>query len=458
MPGPEEVVRNQWEKLADGSVDFLTFVVVVIVAYFVGRFLRWGYDRTKRQKVPTSRQILMGKTFILIAVAAGLAVGLTQVYRVDLLAVFTTLGILSIALGFGLQNTVANLAAGVGLSLDKPFDVGDRIQVGQTWGDVESIGLRSTRIVTTSGQHVVIPNAILDTQEVWNNTLGPRSHLRLELAIGISYESSIPLAESLMLAAARRDKDVMAYPEPVVRARGFGDNSVDLELRAWLDRASQRPAVMDRLVRRIKESFDAEGVHFPFPQRTISRLEDIGKPAPTPEYLAGDASTRPTILVCTRGPDAARALAPKVVAFVDAVEARLVVLNVRPKHQAMQETDAQQAIGHYIEEAARVGVPAKGRMEVGDLSDHVTRIAREEGARLVLFGKSGRLGFGSRWLHREIEQTKRGCPAPVLEFDADRGVSDAFTEEWHDRLHPPAEEDAQPEEPHEEPEPEEDQA
>ena len=66
---------------------FALAIVVVIVAYFVGRFLRWGYDRTKRQKVPTSRQILMGKTFILIAVAAGLAVGLTQVYRVDLLAV-----------------------------------------------------------------------------------------------------------------------------------------------------------------------------------------------------------------------------------------------------------------------------------------------------------------------------------------------------------------------------------
>lgn len=450
VPGGEGwFSRIDLTPFIDGFLQLAAFILVLVAAFFVGRMGRALYDRFHRGKQPTSRQLLVGKTIVLVAVVLAVAVGLTYVYDVDLLALVTTLGILSIALGFGLQNTVANMAAGVGLSLDKPFDVGDRIQVGETWGDVESIGLRSTTIVTTGGQHVVIPNAMLDTREVWNSTHGPRSHLRLELPVGISYDSSLELAEYLMLQVARRNDNLLAYPNPVVRARRFGDNQVDLELRVWLKRAIQRPMVVDQLVRGIKHAFDSEGVHFPFPQRTISYLKDLDPPAKAPDFLAGEASTKPTVLVCTRGSAGARMMADRVVEFVDLLGARLVVVNVRAPHLALEDHDAQAAINHYLMRSETVKVPAKGRMEVGDLSDTITRVARDEGARLIIFGRSHRLGFSARWLHREIDELRRADVAPVLELDTDRVTDEDFVAHWRQVVNPPPpdepEEDQRPE-------------
>lgn len=439
-PGPE----NGFEvaRLVEVLGEILVFVAIVAVGFAVGATARFLYTRF-RKGLPTSGQILMGKTFVVVAVAVAVAFGLTQIYEVDLFSLFATLGIVSVALGFGLQNTVANLAAGVSLSVDKPFDVGDRIQVGQTWGDVVSVGLRSTRIVTTSGQHVIIPNAILDTQEVWNNTLSGSKHLRVEIPLGISYGSSIPLAEYLALQAARRDPKILAYPEPLVQVKGFGDSSIDLELRCWIDRAEQRPRIVDRLLREIKTNFDEEGVHFPFPQRTVSYLAEQEPAAVTPEFLEGEAARKPTILVCTRGVEGARAMADRVVRFVDRLGCRLVVLSVVPPQKAMQTRAAEAAINHYLQEANEDGVPAKGRQEIGDLSDVVTRVAREEGAKLIIFGRSQRIRFGGRWMAKEVLDTKRRTDAPVLSLDADQEVDEEFVETWRERIFGPPEEEAE---------------
>lgn len=430
---------------------FALFLAILVGGYLVGRTLRAIYTRMVRGRAPTSRQILTGKTIVLVAVVLAAAAALTQVYGADLLQLTTTLGILSIALGFGLQNTIANLAAGVGLSLDKPFDVGDRIQVGQTWGDVESIGLRSTRIITTSGQHVIIPNAILDTREVWNSTLGRSAFLRLEVPVSISYESSLELAEYVMLQAARRNDNILAYPNPVVRARRFAADGVDLELRVWLKRAVQRPVVLDQLVRAIKRGFDEHGVAFPFPQRTVSYLADLPQPSKAPEFLAGEASQKPTVLACTRGPEGARVMGEAIVSFIDKLGARLVVLHVRPRHQTLDEHDAQVAINVFLARANEAKVPAKGRTEIGDLSDTVAIVAREEGAKLIIFGRSRRTGFAGRWLHREIAELEASQAAPVLELDTDRVADDDFVEKWRAELHPapedPPQEDQRPQAP-----------
>lgn len=427
-------------RLLEVFGDLLVFVAIVAVGLFVGSVARFLYMRFRRG-LPTSGQILMGKTFVVVAVAVAFAFALIQIYHVDLFSVFATLGIVSVALGFGLQNTVANLAAGVSLSVDKPFDVGDRIQVGQTWGDVVSVGLRSTRIITTSGQHVIIPNAILDTQEVWNNTLSGSKHLRVEIPIGISYGSSIALAEYLALQAARRDPKVLAYPEPLVQVKDFGESAIDMELRCWLDRAEDRPRIVDRLLREIKVNFDKEGVQFPFPQRTVSYLQDGEPPAETPDFLEGEAARKPTILVCTRGVEGAEAMADRVVRFVDRLGCRLVVLSVLPPQKAMQTRATQAAINHYLREANQDGVPAKGRQEVGDLSEVVTRVAREEGAKLIIFGRSQRIRFGGRWMVREVMDTKRTTDAPVLSLDADQEVDEEFVETWRKRIFGPSEEE-----------------
>ncbi len=417
----------------EGMLDLLVLILLVLSGWLIGRFARAIYNRSRRAE-PTSGSILMGKTMVIVAVVGMAGFALTRVYDMNLVSLFATLGIVSLALGFGLQNTVANLAAGVALSFDRPFQVGDRIRVGSTWGDVITIGLRSTRIRTTSGEVVAVPNAVLDTQEVWNNTDSAQTGLRLEIPIGISYQSSIPLAESCVLSVARKHRKIQAFPEPVVQVKGFGDNSIDLELRAWIAEARDKARVEDQLLRGIKHEFDAQGVHFPFPQRTVSYLNDLDQPAETPEHLIGEHATRPAVLVCTRDVSSAKLMGHKVVDFVKRLEARLVVLHVRPRTQAFKTSDAEAALNHYLAMAAQAGVPARARSEIGDLVEQMLVVAKEEGVRLVIFGQSkSRMS----WLRHEVSDAAKASPAPVLPLQVDVNLDDAFVTRWRKKIEEP---------------------
>jgi small-conductance mechanosensitive channel/nucleotide-binding universal stress UspA family protein len=426
------------QHLAEIFLNLSLFIGGILLGILIGRLARDTYHRLHRG-VPTSSQLLVGKLLQFVFVLVAFGVSLSAIYGLDPVGLMTALGLVSLALGFGLQNTVANLAAGVGLTMDKPFDVGDRIQVGQTWGDVVSMGLRSTRILTTSGEHVVVPNSVLDTQEVWNYTSRADRRMRLEIAFGISYDSSIALAEHLALQAARGVQGVLAYPEPRVLVRQFANSAVDLELRCWIDRAQDKAPTVDRIMRQIKEQFDKEGVHFPFPQRTISRLEELPRAAPTPEFLEKHVAKRPVMMVCTRSAAAAQELAPRVIDFADQIGARVVVLHVRPAQKAMQQEDALQAVNRYLEEARRRGVPAQGRMEVGELATTLQQVAKETGARLVAFGNSRRPRFGVvAWQRSEVAKARSESPVPVVVLDQDQPPDARLVSFWRDHLAEPA--------------------
>ncbi len=424
------------EGLGEVLWNLLLFALIVIVGYLIGRTGRALYSRALRV-APTSGQLLMGKLMVLTSASVALFMALRLVYNIEPLSLLATLGVVSLALGFGLQNTVANLAAGVGLTLDKPFEVGDRIRIGETWGDVVTIGLRSTRILTVNGDLVVVPNSLLDTRELWNYTYQEHPKFRLDIPIGISYTSSIPLAESLMLAAARHDDRVLAYPEPHVRAKELADNGVQLELRVWISRAQLRPAVRDKLLRAIKERFDEHGVHFPYPQRTISYEKDLEPAAPTPDFLKGEASSKPVVLVCTRSRQSAEGMAEGVIRFVDELGARMVVLHARPATQTMNPYDAQAALNFYLDRAQKAGVPARAVSEIGDLPAVLPRIVRESGAKLVLFGRSQTRWRGPGWVRSEVGAAQTASPVPVVVVDTDGALPMDALERWREHLYPP---------------------
>ncbi len=426
--------------LEDILWNVLLFAVIVVVGYLIGRGGRAIYSRALRS-APTSGQLLMGKLMVLTAATVSLFMALRLVYNIEPLSLLATLGVVSLALGFGLQNTVANLAAGVGLTLDKPFEVGDRIRIGETWGDVVTIGLRSTRILTVNGDLVVVPNSLLDTRELWNYTYQQHPKFRLDIPIGISYTSSIPLAESLMLETARGDDRVLAYPEPHVRAKELADSGIMLELRVWISRAQLRPAVRDRMIRGIKERFDAQGVHFPYPQRTISYEKDIPKAAETPAFLKGNASDKPVVLVCTRSRQSAQAMADGVIHFVERLGARMVVLHARPATQTMNPYDAQAALNVYLDRAQKVGIPARAVSEIGDLPSVLRRVVRESGAKLVLFGRPQTRWHGVGWVRSEVGGAQAASPVPVVIVDTDGAIPDEVLERWKAHLYPPDEDD-----------------
>jgi small-conductance mechanosensitive channel len=182
--------------------------------------------------------------------------------------------VLGVALSFAAKDTLSNLIAGILLIVDRPFEVGDRIEIwgappGQAnWGDVQEIGIRAVKIRTTDNIMVIIPNNEIMRRDIVNWTASGDT-IRLRVPIGIAYDADIEKAKALCIQAATECEDVKREPEPVCILRAFGASSVDLELRVWLRDARRRRAADDWMTERIKVLFDENDIEIPYPKRDL---------------------------------------------------------------------------------------------------------------------------------------------------------------------------------------------
>ncbi len=217
---------------------------------------------------------------ILVSVAALVALASVGI-DLTALAVFT--GALGVGAGFGLQKVVANLFSGIMLLLDRSIKPGDVIAVGGTYGWVNFMGARYLSLVTRDGTEHLIPNENLITTAVENWSYSSEL-LRLRIPIGISYKSDLRKAIALVLEAASEVERVLADPKSVCLLKGFGDSSVDLEARIWInDPRNGVSNVKSEVLLKVWDKFHENGIEIPFPQRDLhvkSGLEHLTPPAP----------------------------------------------------------------------------------------------------------------------------------------------------------------------------------
>jgi small conductance mechanosensitive channel len=228
----------------------------------------------------------------------GLAIGTASklVWLLGLLAVLSLLGInlgpalagLGIAgfvLGFALQDSLANFAAGLMIMIYRPFDVGDLITAAGVTGKVKDLTLVSTVITTLDNQLLVVPNGKI-WGDVINNVTG-QTMRRVDMVFGIGYEDDIEKAQRIMEEILTSHELVLDDPEPVVRVHSLGDSSVDFVCRPWC-RTDDYWEVHWDVTQAVKQRFDEEGVSIPFPQRDI-HVHATGEP--TTVELAGPATS-----------------------------------------------------------------------------------------------------------------------------------------------------------------------
>lgn len=183
-------------------------------------------------------------------------------------------GVLGVAVGFAAKDTLSNLIAGVLLIIDRPFEIGDRIEVwsapanSATWGDVIDIGLRATKIKTTDNIIIVIPNNEIMKRDIVNYTL-ISTNIRVRINIGVAYDTDIERAKKVIIDIASDLDWVLKDPAPRVVVRNFGESSVDLQLRVWIQDARQRINTISAVTDKVKTAFDREGIEIPFPKRDI---------------------------------------------------------------------------------------------------------------------------------------------------------------------------------------------
>ncbi len=229
---------------------------------FIDRRIHGSRQLTPSMQVLFSKAVKIGlfTTAFLLAVSA---------LGVDLTGLAVLSGAIGVGIGFGLQKIFSNLVSGVILLLDKSIKPGDTIEVGGVYGKVNSLNFRFTSVVTRDGKEYLVPNENLITNEVVNWTYSD-TNVRLKIPVGVSYGCDPRLALSLMEQAGRETPRVLKNPAPQAWIIGFGDSSVDLELRAWIsDSMSGVANVKGEVLLRVWDLFAENGIEIPFPQRDV---------------------------------------------------------------------------------------------------------------------------------------------------------------------------------------------
>jgi len=204
------------------------------------------------------------------------------VWGIDATAWVASAGIIGIAIGFASRDTLANLISGVSIVADAPYKIGDYIvlDTGER-GVVSNLGIRSTRLITRDDVEVSIPNAVIGTAKIVNESGGPYVRHRIRIPVGVSYNSDIDkVIETLEEIAADHEK-VVNEPSSRVRIRGFGDSAINLELLCWIKRPADRGQVVHDLNYQLIKRFREERIEIPFPQRDLHVRDGPSAPGTT---------------------------------------------------------------------------------------------------------------------------------------------------------------------------------
>ncbi len=223
------------------------------------------------QQLPSltpSVQVLFAKLLKIALISIAAIVAINSV-GIDLTALAVFGGALGVGIGFGLQKIVANFISGIILLLDKSIKPGDTIGVSGTYGWIQSLGARYVSVITRDGIEHLIPNEELITTRVENWSYS-NDLVRQKIPVGISYGSDVRRAIELCIESAKASPRVVGDPNPACLLKGFGDSSVDLEIRYWvIDPQNGLSNLKSEILLSVWDRFHENDIQIPFPQRDL---------------------------------------------------------------------------------------------------------------------------------------------------------------------------------------------
>lgn len=286
-------------SLLDGLLAMALFAAVLAASRVSQRVLEERVLPHTHLDAGLRNSLKSGIGYVGLAIAIAVAV---STLGIDLSKAALLAGALSVGIGFGLQNIVSNFVSGLILLAERPIKVGDWVVVGTNEGTVRRINVRATELETSQRASVIIPNSMLLSQAVLNwthkDTFG-----RVEILVGVAYESDPEAVQRILLDCASVHPDVSRWPAPSVMFKAFGASSLDFELRAFLTNVELKGRVASDLRFAIFKAFREHGIEIPYTQtevrlRDLERIETlVDKLGPTLRHAQG---SRPAAVVTTR--------------------------------------------------------------------------------------------------------------------------------------------------------------
>lgn len=229
---------------------------------FANAVKKWLRTKIRlKSKDPTVKLFVINAVYSLVLIVIAIS-SLTRL-GVPTASLLTVLGAGSLAIGLSLKDSLSNVASGLIIISVKPFHIGDVVEINGVLGTVNQINLLNIRIKTANNDSIVIPNSKVLNDKIC--TKGIDGKRRLDLSIGISYDSDIDLAKSLIHQVLADHALILAEPVPVVAVKELADSAVLLAVRPWVKKGDYTMVLYD-ITESIKKTLDAHNVEIPFPQ------------------------------------------------------------------------------------------------------------------------------------------------------------------------------------------------
>ncbi len=264
-------------------VIFLFFITISII---IGVWMRKALTRRilKRFNIDAGTSYTLSRITQYSIIIIGVLISF-QFVGVDLSGLAVVFGLLSVGIGFGLQNITSNFISGLIILFERPISVGDRVVVSDIEGDIIEINIRSTMVRTVNNISIIVPNSEFVSKDVVNYSHGDPTY-RLDISVGVSYRSDLEKVLRALHEVAEESERVLDDPKPEAHLSGFGDSSWKMELRAWVGDVKKYPEIRNELNQAIVRKFREYEIEIPYPQRDLHVRSSVpipGSPPPTEE-------------------------------------------------------------------------------------------------------------------------------------------------------------------------------
>ena len=270
-----ELIAFRFGEKRISLLNLINGLMVLLPLLWLTTFMGSAGEKKIKQlpNLPPSLQVLLSKLIRTSLIVISFAIALSTI-GLDLSSFAILGGAIGVGIGFGLQKVVSNLVSGLILLIDRSIKPGDVIEIEGTYGWINSLRARYASVITRDGKEHLIPNEDLITNRVINWSFSDRN-VRVRAPIGISYSSDPRKAINLCLEAAKSSSRTLEDPEPRCLVTSFGDNSINLELRFWIDDPSNGVGnIRSEVLLSIWDRFKENEIEIPFPQRDIRIIND----------------------------------------------------------------------------------------------------------------------------------------------------------------------------------------
>ena len=259
------------EYLATYGMRLVAAVLIFVIGKWVARLIARLLEKLmiKSNMDKTLAKFLRNLVYFLLL--AFVIIGAIDKLGVQTTSLVAIIGAAGLAIGFALQGSLSNFAAGVMIIIFRPFKVGDFVEAAGTMGSVQEIKIFSTILRSPDNRLIVVPNSKITADNITNFTAIDRR--RIDMVFGISYDDDIRKAKEVLEGIVKSDQRVLSDPAPVIAVSELGDSSVNLVCRPWV-KPSDYWDVYFETTEKAKLALEAAGLTIPFPQRDVHMYEE----------------------------------------------------------------------------------------------------------------------------------------------------------------------------------------